>query len=80
MFESGDAFADDVLRVNHGILPRLKPGFHDLTQIVERIQKHVVEFADVGLDVTRDREVDHHHRSMSPRLESALNHTEADDR
>ena len=49
-------------------------------QVVDRVEEHVVELADLGLDVARHREVDHEHRPAAARLQRALDQALAEDR
>jgi hypothetical protein len=78
--EAVHAGVDDLLGLDHRLLARFHAGLDDLGEVVDRIQEDVVEFGDLGLDVARHGQIDHHHRPVAARLDRALDHAQADDR
>ena len=53
---------------------------HDLLQVIHRVKKHVIQVANLALDIARHREVDHEDRPAAARLERALDEPLAQDR
>ena len=80
MQEARNAVGDDRLGFNHGGLARLEARFDNLPEVVQRVEKDVVEPIHFRFNVARHGQIDHHHRPVAPRLEGALDHAEADDR
>jgi hypothetical protein len=60
--ETLDPLGDDRFGVYHRCLARLEARLDHLRQIIDRIEKDIVHFAHLKLDITRHREVDHEHR------------------
>ena len=53
---------------------------HDVGEVVDAVQEHVVELGRLRLDVARHGEIDDEHRRMAARLDRALEHAFAQDR
>ena len=78
--EIGDVVLDDHLGLRHGVLAHVEAFARDLAEIVDGIEEHVVERADLRFDVARHGEIEHQHRAVLARLERAFDEAFADER
>ena len=71
---------DHLLGLHDRLAPDLQVVLHDLREVVDAVQEHVVEFRGFRLDVARHGEVDDEHRRVLALLDHALEHALAEDR
>ena len=71
---------DHRLGLAHRFDADLQVVLDDVDQVVDAVEKQVVELRGFGLDIARHGEIDDEHRRMSARLDRALEHALAQDR
>ena len=80
MQEGVDPRINNRFGVNDCRLARFHTIFDNLRQIVDRIKKDIVEFADFDLHVTRHRQIDHEHRPVTTRLDRPFDQPQTENR
>src|SRR5438105_1428469 len=70
---------DDGFGLRYRGLAILHAGLDHRTEIVDGVQKDVVETADFSFDVTRHGQVEHEHGLVAPCLDSPFDHAKTDD-
>src|SRR5204863_5626296 len=70
--ELPDLAVDDDLGLRDRRAARVDVGAHDLSEIVDAVEEHVIELGRFGLDIARYGEVDHENGAAAARAQRAL--------
>ncbi|CUJ48692.1 Uncharacterised protein [Achromobacter xylosoxidans] len=77
--EALDAGFDDGLGLHHGGAAGVGAGLDQAAQVIDGIQVDVVQAADLGFDVARHGQVDHHHGTVAAQARGPFHHPQTED-